>query len=98
MSNKVEPDFFLNLLIPGYEVTGFRRLHGYGIAKSSIYLAISNAGGKSLAFSTKFHMKTKNVKIKENILVHQLVHAFVHFSSRDAKNLVSFYIFLVLVK
>ena len=34
--------FFLNLLIPGYEVTGFRRLHGYGIAKSSIYLAISN--------------------------------------------------------
>ena len=33
---------FLNLLIPGYEVTGFRRLHGYGIAKSSIYLAISN--------------------------------------------------------
>ena len=32
---------FLNLLIPGYEVTGFRRLHGYGIAKSSIYLAIS---------------------------------------------------------
>ena len=43
-------------------------------------------------------MKIQNVKIKENILVHQLVHAFVHFSSRDAKNLVSFYIFLVFVK
>ena len=32
---------FFGALIPGYEVTGFRRLHGYGIAKSSIYLAIS---------------------------------------------------------
>ena len=59
---------------------------------------VYNAGGKSVAFSTKFHMKIQNVKIKENILVHQLVHAFVHFSSRDAKNLVSFYIFLVFVK
>ena len=28
-------------LLPGYEVTGFRRLHGYRIAKSSTYLAIS---------------------------------------------------------
>ena len=41
--------FFLNLLIPGYEVTGFRRLHGYRIAKSSIYLAISTGNVTSFA-------------------------------------------------
>ena len=38
-----EHEFVLNFgaLLPGYEVTGFRRLHGYRIAKSSTYLAIS---------------------------------------------------------
>ena len=37
-----EHEFVLNFgaLLPGYEVTGFRRLHGYRIAKSSTYLAI----------------------------------------------------------
>ena len=39
-----EHEFVLNFgaLLPGYEVTGFRRLHGYRIAKSSTYLAISS--------------------------------------------------------